>query len=85
MKNKVLVKLIIPELETNFDIFLPVNESVGMIKKMVLKCVSDLVAITIDPKTPCAFINKYTNEVYNNNDVVINTSIRNGTEIILLF
>ena len=26
MKNKVLIKLIVPELDTTFDVFVPVNE-----------------------------------------------------------
>ena len=33
MNNKVLVKLLVPELNSSFDIFLPVNELIWKIKK----------------------------------------------------
>ena len=42
MKNKVLVKIILPELDRSYDIFLPVNEIVWKAKKLILKAISDL-------------------------------------------
>lgn len=42
MKNKVLVKLIVPEIDSNFDLFIPVNELIWKIKKLMIKSVSDL-------------------------------------------
>ena len=36
MKNKVLIKLIVPEIDSDFDIFIPVNEIIWKIKKMLL-------------------------------------------------
>ena len=40
MNNKVLVKLLVPELNSSFDIFLPVNELIWKIKKMLVKSIS---------------------------------------------
>ena len=36
MNNKVLVKLLVPELNSSFDIFLPVNELIWKIKRMLV-------------------------------------------------
>lgn len=83
MNNKVLIKLILPELDTNFDIFIPVNEVIWKIKKLLLKSVSDLTGVSLNIREEYILINKNTSQIYNNNDIVINTDIRNGIELIL--
>ena len=84
MENKVLIKLIIPELDTNFDLFLPVNELIWRLKKLIVKSVSDLKNIPIDINEEVILLNKDTSKIYSNNDVLIETDIRNGTELVLL-
>ena len=34
MKDKVLIKLIVPEIDKTFDLFLPVNELIWKVKKL---------------------------------------------------
>ena len=84
MKNKVLIKLIIPELNTSYDVYIPVNEVLWKIKKLLLKIVSDLSSIQFQSNAEIVLMNKSTCQVYNNNDIVINTDIRNGTEILFI-
>lgn len=84
MNNKVLVKISVLELGTYYDIFLPVNEVVWKIKKLIIKAISDLINIPEFYENEFVLINKKTGEKYNNNDIVINTNIRNGTELIIL-
>ena len=84
MENKVLVKLFVPELDSNFDVFIPVNEVIWKINKMLVKSVSDLTNSNINGNKEFILLNKITTRVYNNNEIVINTDIRNGTELILI-
>ena len=84
MKNKVLIKLTVPEINESYDVFIPVNEIMWKIKKLILKCVSDLTDGAIDMTREFILINKSSGRIYNNNDIILNTEIRNGTEIILL-
>ena len=42
MKNKVLVKIIVPSLDTSFDLFIPVNELIWKIERLAVKAISDL-------------------------------------------
>lgn len=84
MKNKVFIKLIVPELDSSFDLFLPVNEVIWKIKKMLAKCVSDLSSQALDFNLEYNLINKNTGKVYDNNEIVIDTDIRNATELLLL-
>lgn len=82
MKNKVLIKLIVPEYNSEFDLFIPVNEVVWKIKKLTIRAISDLLNIDIDIKTDFILINKDNGKIYSNNDIVIDTDIRNGTELL---
>lgn len=84
MKNKVLIKLIVPELDETFDIFIPVNEVIWKIKKLMIKSISDLSGVDLNSQENYALINKDNSRIYSNNEIVINTDIRNASELILI-
>ena len=84
MKNKVLIKLIVLELDVTYDVYIPVNEVMWKIKRMLLKIVSDLSGISFQQNIEVVLMNKETCRVYDNNDIVIDTDIRNATEIIFI-
>ena len=84
MKNKVLIKLIVPEIGCNFDLFIPVNELIWKIKKLVIKSVNDLTGDFLDMEKEYVLMNKNTGFIYQNNNIVINTDIRNATELVIL-
>ena len=83
MENKVLIKLIMFDMDECFDIFIPVNEIVWKIKKLIIKSISDITNISLDINNEYLLINKDNSKIYDNNEIVINTDIRNGTELIL--
>ena len=83
MKNKVLVKIILPELDRSYDIFLPVNEIVWKAKKLILKAISDLYG-KFPYNNDFFLLNKSNGIFYNNNLTIINTDIRNGSELVLI-
>ena len=84
MKNKVLIKLIVPMMDRSFDLFIPVNESVGRIKKIMINSISDITRVQLSDNKEYILINKDTAETYDNNKIVIDTNIRNATELVLL-
>ena len=84
MENKVLIKLNVPELASTFDIFIPVNEVMWKIKMLILKSISDLTSTQINNNVEYIMINKDNCRIYSNNEIVINTDIRNGTELIMI-
>ena len=83
MENKVLIKLIMFDMDECFDIFIPVNEIIWKIKKLIIKSISDITNISLDINNEYILINKDNSKIYDNNEVVINTDIRNGTELVL--
>ena len=84
MENKVLIKLFVPELDTNFELFIPVNVTIYNIKELVIKSIPDIINFNFDAKSNYILINKCTSRIYSNNEIVINTDIRNASELILL-
>ncbi len=84
MKNKVLIKLIIPGLATTFDVFIPVNELVWKVEKLIIKAISDLSNIRLDLNREYILLNKDNSRVYNNNEIILDTDIRNSSELILI-
>ena len=83
MSNKVLIKLFVPEIDSSFDVFIPVNELVWKIKKMLMKVINDVVNVNFDLTNDYILINKDSSRIYKNNEIVIDTDIRNATELII--
>lgn len=84
MNNKVLIKLIVPEIDNSYDLFIPVNEVIWKVKKLMIKCISDLANVEINITQNYILINKVNGTVYDNNQIIINTDIRNATELVLM-
>lgn len=84
MNNKVLVKLYIPMIEKNYDVWIPINKKISTIITLLVKGISDLNKGCYQPKDLPILYNKETSEEYDINLKVINTNIRNGTELILI-
>ena len=84
MNNKVLVKFIVLELDISFDAFIPVNELVWKIKKLVAKSISDLTDVKEINEKDYILLNKDNSRIYKNNEIILKTDIRNGTELLLV-
>ena len=83
MESKILIELIVPELEASYDIFIPITKRVGNIIALLAKAISEL-GINY-PLTPSmGLYNKNTSEKYNPDDMVYETNISNGTILVLI-
>jgi len=80
LDNKILINLYILSLSTNYEVFIPVNEKVGNITKLLNTTMFD--SINFDKNN--IFVNIETGTLYKNNDLIRNTDIKNGTKIILI-
>lgn len=83
MNNKILIKLMVPEFEISFDLFIPINEIVWKIKKMIAKSISDITSVDFNTND-YILIDKNSSRIYKNNDIIINTDIRNTAELLFL-
>ena len=78
--NKLLVDLYVLILDKHFEVFIPVDEKIGNIVKLLSK--SLLFTVPLDRNY--SLLNLYSGSVYNNNDIVRNTDIKNETKLILI-
>ena len=71
-------------LDESYDVFIPVNEIVWRIKKLLIKSVSDLSDINLDINKNYILINIETGTIYDDNNIIISTDIRNSTSLALI-
>lgn len=83
MKNKVLISLYVPEIGNKYDIFIPVNEYIWKVQKLILKSISDLNGGIIDINKKYVLINLDNGRIYTSNEIIIKTDIRNATRLII--
>lgn len=84
MKNKILVEIIIPELDETYNLLLPINKKVGNILELLNKSIIDLTNGSYVPNSKAVFYNRETGNSYESNVLIKDTDIRNGTMLILL-
>ncbi len=80
LDNKILVNIYIVSLDENMEMFLPINEKVGNISKLLNTTLFD----SIDFESNNKLFNVDSGVIYNNNDLIRKTDIRNGTKLILI-
>ena len=84
MKNKVLVKISVPELDLETDLFVPVNEVLWKIETLAVIAISDMTGGALSKEGHYILLNKETGKAYNQNTILYDTDIRNATELILI-
>lgn len=83
MENKVLVELLVPELEESFDVYLPITKRVGNIIALLVKSINDM-GIDYELTSSIALYSRVTSKRYDPNDLIYDTDIRNGSILILM-
>jgi hypothetical protein len=84
IENKVLVSVIVPILENNYDIYFPVNRKISNVIKMIKSSLQGLSQGSFDMDKQYVLYNKDNGEPYDMNILVIESNIRNGSSVILL-
>ncbi|MCI6265961.1 MAG: hypothetical protein MR598_03835 [Erysipelotrichaceae bacterium] len=84
MENKVLVNLYIPFLEKKYELFLPVNKTIGEIILMLAKALPEVTNGYYEYKGEERLYNRINGAEYNINELLKYTNIRNGTELIFM-
>ena len=82
--NKVLVKVFFPRIDEWYEMWIPMNLNIASTISLLSKGINELNDNVIDSKELFILYNKKTGEYYNFNDIVQETNIKNGTELILI-
>lgn len=84
INNKVIVKLIVPEIDVVYDLYLPVNKKIGNIVNLLNETVSEFSNNEFIKSNSNILINVKTGYQYPPDVLLVNTDIRNGTRLVLL-
>lgn len=83
MDYKVLINLYVPEVEQNFEFYIPVNRRIDLVVRLLNLAVNNIMFNEFPIKDNLQLCNRRTGEVYANGHYVRNTDIRNGTQLVL--
>lgn len=84
MKNKFLIKLYVPMIDCEYEIYIPSNESVQKVMELVLKSISELSDGALDKTKKYHFLDPDSSTVYKNDQIIRDTNITNSKKIILI-
>lgn len=79
-ENKILVNIYVLSLGENCELFIPVNEKIGNISKLLANVLLD----SINTLGNSVLMNADTGVCYKNNDLIRNTDIRNGCKLVFI-
>lgn len=83
--NKFLITIIVPNIEYECDLFIPNNKKVGTIKSSILESLKTLTnGVFSKTINDVKFIDKDSKEEYDNDKLIKDTKIKNGTKLIIL-
>lgn len=82
--NKLLVNVYVPLLEQKFDIKLPINKKIGIVKKIIIETIYDLLNDSTISKKQYILYNADTGKPLDNEIYVKDSGIKNGTKLLLL-
>ncbi|MBO5412818.1 MAG: hypothetical protein J6A29_00660 [Clostridia bacterium] len=82
--DNVLVKLYVPMLEEIYDVWIPSHKRIYNVIILLLKAINELNNNCYRPNEMPMLYDKLTAEIYDVNLKVKETTIRSGTELILL-
>lgn len=84
MKNKVLVELVVPDIDEVYNVYLPVNRRIGNIIELLCKAIDELTNGVYSENSKINLYNSSTGEKYSLNSLLRETDIRNGSRIVLM-
>ena len=84
MKNKVLVKVYVPCIDEEYEIYIPINESINKVLELIVKSVYELSDSNLAQERKYYLLDSDNSTVYNNEQIVRDTNIKNSKRLILI-
>lgn len=82
--NKVLVKLYVPQMEAEYNVWLPINKKLYKIIQLLVKAIYELSGGFYQPEKMPLLYDKVTAKQYDINLNVLENKIENASEIFLI-
>ncbi len=82
--NKLLVKIKYPLISQEYEIFIPINKTIGKITELIQKAIIEFNVEEIPMKKNAILVKSDTNEILNFHKLVYETNIKNGDVLVIL-
>lgn len=82
-ENKVNVELIVPSIGKRYNIFIPVNKTIGEVIIILNKTINEMTGY-FPKNNKLSLLNVYENTIYEYNVEIINSGIKNGSVLALI-
>lgn len=83
--NKYLVTVIVPQVEIEFDIYIPNNKKVGTIKENILKQINEISNGSFNKNIKdIRMLDREIGIEYDNNIYIKDSKIRNGSKLVII-
>lgn len=84
MKNKVLVRVYVPSIDEEYEIYIPTNETIKKVLDLIVKSVYELSDSNLNQDDRHYILDPDTSSVYANDQIIRDTNIKNSKKIILV-
>ncbi|MBR2708865.1 hypothetical protein IKE98_00840 [Candidatus Saccharibacteria bacterium] len=84
MEYKVLVRLFVPEIGEEYEIYIPINKFVGEVVESINQLTNSMSSGILPIKDEIYLINRQTGACYSGDTLIRDTDIRNGTELVMI-
>lgn len=82
--NKVLIRLFLPAIDKQYDIWIPLNKTIYNVIILLLKGINEMNDNIYNPDVLPILYNRASGKYYDINNFVKDTDIKNGSELILI-
>ena len=84
MMNKILIKLFLPSIDKQYDVWIPVNKTVYSVIVLLIRGVNEMNYNIFQNDSFPILYNRSSGKYYDLNSFIYDTDIKNGTELILI-
>ena len=84
MKNKVLIKVYVPIIDEEYEIYIPTNESIKKVLELIVKSIYELSDSYLDISVNHYLLDPNTSNIYMNDQIIRDTDIKNSKKLILV-
>ncbi|MCI6847365.1 MAG: hypothetical protein MR835_00710 [Erysipelotrichaceae bacterium] len=84
MKNKINVDIIVPSINETYNLFIPINKTVGEIIKLLNQSINELTNNDFPISNKLSLVNLNTGEIYNTSKIVKENHIEDGSRLVLI-
>lgn len=83
MKNKILVEIVVPDIDQSYEVFIPINRKVGSVIELLNRAILELSDGSFKGDNKTGLYDRETNSQLDINKTIAELKIKNGATLVL--